>query len=206
MGTRAAVFVLKRITMTSNRFTWANEPNDWSEQQDELNVVTDLNTDFWRKTYYGFIRDNGHFRYQEISGDFTCEVELVAEFDCLYDQLGLMIRADNEHWVKAGLEYSDNAVQISAVVTNDHSDWSVQRCDWYSGSINIRITRHAETIRIEYMDESGNWNLMRLAFLKMPETCELGMMCCSPERSGFKARFKNFKFGEPINRELHDIS
>ena len=44
---------------------WLNEPPVWQMNDDRLHVVTGPNTDFWRVTHYGFIRDNGHFYYDE---------------------------------------------------------------------------------------------------------------------------------------------
>ena len=41
--------------------SWLNAPENWSADGAQLRVTTDANTDFWRKTSYGFIRDSGHF-------------------------------------------------------------------------------------------------------------------------------------------------
>lgn len=41
---------------------WLNPPGAFRARVDgSLEVVTDGQTDFWRETHYGFIRDNGHF-------------------------------------------------------------------------------------------------------------------------------------------------
>ena len=40
-------------------FQWINEPATWSEEDGELRVVTDAQTDFWRETWYGFERFSG---------------------------------------------------------------------------------------------------------------------------------------------------
>lgn len=50
---------------------WLNEPVRWSLGQDGLRVVTDQATDFWRETYYGFIRHNGHLFGTEVANSFT---------------------------------------------------------------------------------------------------------------------------------------
>ena len=47
---------------------WFNEPVIWAANGDTLTVTADPGTDFWRKTHYGFIRDNGHFYFQEAPG------------------------------------------------------------------------------------------------------------------------------------------
>jgi len=64
--------------MTFAQCTWANEPAVWRLDRDALTVTTDRSTDFWRKTYYGFTRDTGHFFALETAGDFTAELRIEA--------------------------------------------------------------------------------------------------------------------------------
>ncbi len=71
--------------------TWLNPPTSWHFTADGLALSTDQQTDFWRKTEYGFIRDNGHFAYRTITGDFSAEVTFSADYQVLYDQAGLML-------------------------------------------------------------------------------------------------------------------
>jgi uncharacterized protein len=43
---------------------WLNEPSNWKIQDTTdttIEVTSTQNTDFWRKTHYGFIRNTGHF-------------------------------------------------------------------------------------------------------------------------------------------------
>ncbi|MFV0322324.1 MAG: DUF1349 domain-containing protein [Alphaproteobacteria bacterium] len=184
-------------------FQWLNPPKEWKIKDNQLKVITDDATDFWRKTFYGFINNNGHFYYTEITGDFTCAVDLVADFEVLYDQLGLMICSNDEVWAKTGLEYTDGDAHISAVVTNDTSDWSVVRHKDYNGRLRIQLTRHGQAVRIQYLSPQNEWQMLRLAHLDLGETCQIGLMACSPQRAGFKAKFENFTLGEAIPKELH---
>ncbi|MCB0057672.1 MAG: DUF1349 domain-containing protein, partial [Caldilineaceae bacterium] len=39
---------------------WLSEPRTWEIDGDTIRVTADAGSDFWRKTHYGFIRDNGH--------------------------------------------------------------------------------------------------------------------------------------------------
>ena len=82
---------------------WLNEPPSWTVDDAALVAVSGDKTDFWRETFYGFVHDNGHFYHREMAGDFTAEVTVVGEYGALYDQSGLMLRADERHWVKSGL-------------------------------------------------------------------------------------------------------
>jgi uncharacterized protein len=104
---------------------WLNEPAHWSISGNQIIVRTSPKTDFWRITHYGFIRDNGHFYFDQINTDFVVEVDIRGSYKDLYDQAGIMIRSDENHWIKAGIEYVDGVQHLSAVVTHGYSDWSV---------------------------------------------------------------------------------
>lgn len=69
---------------------WLNEPPHWSVSQNQITVQTAAKTDFWRLTHYGFIRDNGHFYFDDVDSDFVAEVKLCGRYKDLYDQAGLM--------------------------------------------------------------------------------------------------------------------
>ena len=91
---------------------WYNEPAVWAANGDTFTVTADPGTDFWRKTHYGFIRDNGHFYFQEVAGDFRCEVKVSGGYAALYDQAGLMVRLDAETWLKCGIEFVEGVQYV----------------------------------------------------------------------------------------------
>ncbi len=183
--------------------SWRNQPASWSLDGEALRVRTDGGSDFWRETFYGFVRDSGHFYHREVTGDFTAEVTIVARFDTLYDQAGLMLRIDDRSWIKTGIEYTDGVTHLSAVLTRDYSDWSVQPYPAFDGRLRLRITRHGEAVRVQYLDPDRGWQLLRLGYLPMPASVQVGVMCCSPERAGFDVRFESFTVGDAIARDLH---
>ena len=104
--------------------TWLNEPASWRMAGSRLHVVTDEATDFWRETHYGFVRGSGHFFGCPVPPSFTAQLLVRARYDALYDQAGIMVWADERHWVKAGIERSDGACMLSSVLTNERSDWA----------------------------------------------------------------------------------
>ena len=182
---------------------WLNEPRDWSADGDTIYAVTELKTDFWCQTFYGFTRDNGHFYYQQVSGDFTAQVTLSGDYKTLYDQSGLMLRVDQHNWIKAGIEFTDGAMHLSTVITRGFSDWSMVPLTQFDGKLRLRLTRHGTALRVQYLTSEGVWQLLRLGYLDLPEAVQVGIMCCSPERAGFSATFADFKVSEPISRDLH---
>jgi regulation of enolase protein 1 (concanavalin A-like superfamily) len=184
---------------------WHSEPPQWSFEGTSIRVKTGKNTDFWRKTFYGFVRDNGHFLSQPATSDFTAEVSVSGKYEFLYDQAGLMLRVDERNWLKAGVEYTDGAMHFCVVITrDDYSDWSLVRLgDSARADFRIRLTRHAEALRVQYCESEKPWQLARLGHLPMPDEIQVGIMCCTPEREGFEVEFNNFTVGQAISRKLH---
>ena len=104
------------------RGTWLNEPAQWRLDDGTLHVRTDLKTDFWRETHYGFVRHSGHVFGYRSSGDFSASVRVRGAFQELYDQAGIMVVLDERTWIKAGIEYSDGQGSLSSVLTVGKSD------------------------------------------------------------------------------------
>ena len=186
---------------------WLNEPPRWQNIGGILRVETGERTDFWCRTHYGFVRDNGHFYHRRATGDFTAAVHFAAGYAALYDQAGLMVRADAENWLKCGIEYTDGGVHFSTVVTRDgFSDWSQQRIDAAAAEgLDVRVTRHSEALRVQFrLPGAERWTMARLAKLEMQEAVQAGPMCCTPERAGLTVRFEDFTLRPAISRHLHD--
>jgi uncharacterized protein len=190
------------------RCQWINEPAEWRVDNDTLIVTTDAATDFWRKTHYGFVRDNGHVHAARVEGDFTAEVAVEGDFSALYDQAGLMVRESAERWIKAGAEYNDGALAFSTVLTDELSDWSLG-ARARTNRFRLRVTIAAGVLKVQCSTDDQTWTLMRLAPFALRAASSrwlVGPMCCTPERGGLEVRFSNFKVGPPIEKDLHDVS
>ncbi len=184
---------------------WHNPPDVWSEGQDITRVSTNGATDFWRHTHYGFVRDSGHFRYKEVKGDFSAEVSVRGAYTTLYDQAGLMLRHDAEHWVKAGVEFTSDLMHFCVVVTNQRSDWSLIPLHDTPPDVDLGISlvRIGQTISIRYRLNHGIARLARIANFPFKDIAQIGMMCCSPERAGFEVEFHGFKIGPAVAPLVH---
>src|SRR5215469_4186799 len=86
------------------KMKWLNDPASAKQSGDELVVTTKPKTDYWRKTFYDYVTDNGHFLFLLVTGDFTLESRVSGKYAALYDQAGLMVRIDASNWLKCGLE------------------------------------------------------------------------------------------------------
>jgi uncharacterized protein len=108
----------------SPKMSWLNEPKAWTASGNRITMTAEAKTDFWRVTHYGYITDNGHFYFVERDGDFTATVKVQGQYAALYDQAGLMVRIDEQHWIKTGIEWVNGTELVSTVVTRAVSDWS----------------------------------------------------------------------------------
>ncbi len=185
---------------------WHAEPQSWSVNADgTLEVVTVKGGDFWRETQYGFIRDDGHAFLRETPNEFTATVRVRGEYGELYDQAGLMLRADAQHWCKVGVEYVGRQ-QWSAVVTHEKSDWSVQPADDHSEVIFRMIRRDDALILHARADANAPWTLLRVAPFPPGLSARVGVMACSPQREGFHVSFEDFQLNDVDRRPLHELS
>jgi hypothetical protein len=172
---------------------WLNEPRQWVAEDGQLQVTTDPRTDFWRVTHYDFIRDNGHFSYESIAGDFAAEVRFTGAYRDLYDQAGLMARVDDRNWMKCGIEYVQGVQQASVVVTRDYSDWSVMPLPENPASIWLRVVRRGDHVEVHISTDGERFTMLRLAYLAPSRETMIGPMCCSPDGNGFTVRFEGFR-------------
>ena len=170
---------------------WLNEPRRWEDRDGVIRATVEAGTDFWRKTHYGFIRDNGHVYYQRVTGDFVAEVKVAGAYRDLYDQAGLMVRIDDAHWIKTGIEFVHGVQYVSAVVTNDFSDWSVAPLP-NPPALWLRLVRKAEAVEIFYSLDGAAYTLLRIAYLLPSPEALVGVMCAAPDGQGFDVRFEAF--------------
>lgn len=171
-----------------DRMKWFNEPAISEQSLGQIEIMTRAKTDFWRKTFYGYITDNGHFFYLPIAGDFVLESRVTGQYTDLYDQAGLMVRVDSENWMKCGIELVDGVEHASVVMTRDFSDWSTvggitTKTTWW------RVVRKGDSLESLYSLDGKAYTSIRLGYLQLPKTVNAGIMCASPEGKGFKCTF-----------------
>lgn len=185
---------------------WHNEPGNWSVDNDELRLTTDQGSDYWRETYYGFTRNSGHFFAFETPAAFTAQFRVRGHYHQLYDQAGIMLWLDEQHWVKAGIELSDGIPMAASVLTNGKSDWATAPFGHDATDFWIRATVEKGAIRIQISTDGRIWPLVRLGPFPAAERYLVGPMACTPERSGLQVCFSDFQLSAPLGKDLHDLS
>ncbi|MFN8076208.1 MAG: DUF1349 domain-containing protein [Kineosporiaceae bacterium] len=176
----------------SAALAWSGEPGRWEADASTIHLVTDGETDFWRTTHYGFIRDNGHFAYRKVSGDFVAEVRVRADYRSEFDQAGLMVRLDAERWMKCGVEFAHGRHLLSAVVTHGVSDWSQSALREAPQVLAVRVRRAGDSLTVDFAVDGGMWATHRLAFFPPALPVGVGPMAASPTEGGMAVTFTGF--------------
>ena len=174
-----------------SRMKWLNEPVSATVSENKLVVRARPKTDFWRKTFYGYVTDNGHFFHLPVRGNFVFEARVDGQYAALYDQAGLMVRIDAQNWVKCGTEFFDNSRHASVVFTREFSDWSTMNDLATSGPVWWRVVRKPDSLETLCSSDGKTFTSVRMGYLVPSATADVGIMCAAPEGGGFQCVFDN---------------
>ena len=181
---------------------WTREPVSLSQDGAVLKVEAAAESDWWRTTSYGFIHDDGHAFVKEFPNESSIEVSFILDYTEQFDQAGIFITADNENWIKAGVEFCDGFPQVGAVVTQKNSDWSVAPvAEWMNKEVTIRVSRSGDAVTVR-AGIGGDLRLVRVAPLDPSRIWSAGPMFCAPTRAGLKVNFTKWSEG-PADSDLH---
>ncbi len=175
------------------RMKWMNDPAAFKQAGGVLTIRSKPKTDFWRKTFYGYITDNGHFFQLTVKGDFVIQARVNGQYAALYDQAGLMVRQDGENWMKCGTEYFDGRRHASVVFTRDFSDWSTMPDLSNTAAVWWRALRKKDSIETQCSLDGKSFTTIRQGYFPPGTQVEVGIMCAAPEGPGFGAVFDNLK-------------
>lgn len=189
----AIAATLSAAGQTLEKMNWYNEPEQWYINHGALTMQVTPNTDYWRISHYGFTVDDAPFYYAEYGGEFEAKVKISGDYKVRFDQAGMMIRLDHENYIKSGIEYVDGKYNVSTVVTHTTSDWSVTALDRPVEAIWIKAVRRKDAIEIFYSFDDKEYHMMRNAWMKANCPVKIGMFAASPDGTGFKATFTDFK-------------
>ena len=178
--------------------TWLHEPPSHSILGSDLVVTTAAQSDFWSATGYGFTHYSGHALLIDFPPGTAMEVEFSAGWTNEFDQAGLFLHVDEEHWIKAGVELTDGVLGLGAVVTNGKSDWSVGFVtEWMHARIRVRVSRSNDAIAIRARTPETPWRLVRLAPIDPDFSWQAGPLAASPSSSSLEITFHSWEMALP---------
>lgn len=181
------------LSQSLDKMQWFNEPEKWEVKNKTLNMEVTPKSDYWRVSHYGFTVDDAPFYYATYGGEFEVKVKITGNYKTRFDQMGLMLRIGNERWIKAGVEFVDNKFNISAVVTDKKSDWSVLQLEKTPSFVWIKAVRRLDAVEFFYSLDDKNYIMIRNAPFQDNIPVMVGLMAASPDGDGFNAKFENFK-------------
>ena len=154
-------------------------------------------TDFWRKTFYGYITDNGHFFNIKVFGEFMFQARVNGKYAALYDQAGLMVRLDDKRWMKCGSELVEGKRWASVVFTHEFSDWSTTEDLSQTEAVYWRVVRRKDSIEAQCSKDGVKFQTLRQGYFPPFVEVQVGVMCAAPEGPGFEATFDDFRLEKP---------
>ena len=186
-----------------SRGAWTAPPEAVTEEGTDLLVTAVEGSDAWRHTAYGFVHDDAHALLTQLADPGAVEVSFDADYGEQFDQAGLLLRADAETWLKAGVEMSDGTLQVGAVVTLGRSDWSVAPVpEWAGRRVTVRASRAGDAVTVRARVDDEPFRLVRLAHVPAGLPLSAGPYCCAPTRAGLVVRFRRWAAG-PADAALH---
>jgi len=181
-----------RVPWSAGR--WTHPPLSAREDGDALLVEAAEGSDAWRHTAYGFVHDSEHALLAPLPAGTAVEVDFALAYEGMFDQAGVLVRASEDTWIKAGVEVSDGLPQVGAVVTHGKSDWSVAPVLGWSGRVvTIRVSRFGDALVVRAHAQGEPWRLVRVAPSDPDAPLEAGPYCCAPTRAGLVVRFLGWR-------------
>ena len=183
-----------------NALQWTRMPQSYVIGEEAIEIVTKPFTDLWQRTYYHFRNDNAPVLQMETEERyFSFAVKTEFESKRRFDQCGVVMYLDSENWLKASVEYENEAFQhLGSVVTNHgYSDWATTEIDASVKSMWYRLSRREDDFCLECSADGVRYKQMRVCHMHEAtgKVC-FGVYACSPEDSSFKATFTNLQLTE----------
>ena len=175
---------------------WLNPPAKSAQESSQLKVTTIHESDFWRNTSYGFVHDSGHALLTDFPAGTSMEVSFILDYSGQFDQAGIIVYSDSQHWIKAGVESADGLPQVGAVVTSINSDWSLAPVPaWMGKEVTVRASRTTDALTIRVRCGEVD-QLVRLAPIDASLSWSAGPHCASPVSQSLDVTFTRWYQGE----------
>ena len=180
---------------------WTRAPKRFRAEPDGIAITTEPHTDLWQRTYYHFRNDNAPVLQMETEERFFSFVVRTdfTESHHRFDQCGIVMYLDSENWLKASVEYENEAFQhLGSVVTNHgYSDWATTAVPADVKTMWYRFSRREDDYCIECSRDGATFSQMRVCHMwEGAGRIRFGVYACSPEDSSFTARFTDLQLME----------
>jgi regulation of enolase protein 1 (concanavalin A-like superfamily) len=170
-------------------FEWYNDPENVRFDNEAMVIYAKQGTDFWQSTQHGISKDNGHFFFSRQKGDFTLSFKWKVDTSERFSQCGMMLRRDEQNWVKAALmnEVNGDNVVMSAMAINGHADCVSFTLSQEVSEIWFKLQRHLDDYMLMYSLDGVKYIPIRTFYLKSYEDIKVGAYMANPSDKDFNA-------------------
>ena len=178
---------------------WTRPPRQFAVSPERIEITTEPHTDLWQRTYYHFRNDSApllQWQTEERYFSFVVKTDF-SQSARRFDQCGVVLYLDSENWLKASVEYENEAFQhLGSVVTNHgYSDWATTEIPADVKTMWYRLSRREDDYRIECSRDGVIYQQMRVCHLwEGAGAIRCGVYACSPEEGSFTAAFTHMAF------------
>ena len=162
------------------QFDWMNEPANVRFDEKGMNVIAKYRTDFWCCARYDFRKDDGHFFFSYVLGDFCCDLNWEFGDAGLFNQCGIMLRTDVNNWFKCSIMYEkeDSPLLATSLTVDGYSDLAT-------------IPLPAGVKRVWY--RADYIQLRKFYLVHEVDDVKVGAYICSPQKEDFTATLHEIK-------------
>ncbi len=184
-------------------FEWYNEPDNVVFRDKELCVTAQPQTDFWQSKHHHFSRDNGHLFFMRENGDFTFNAKWEFDVQQAACQCGVMVRIDENNWVKAALIYDNPERPMigSSVTQNGYSDWAAQDIAKNTNQILFKLRRFQGDYIFSYSLDGEKYIQLRMVHLLNDlSEVKVGAYVCAPSAQPFEAVLSQIDLSKEVRK------
>jgi len=172
---------------------WLYEPEEWSQHRTTVMMRIPPGTDFWRMTRTDECVDNAPFYFLEMKGDFEVRCKVKANYDAPDDQAGIMVREDEENWVKCGFQLIGDVPHMCATVTHDYSDMSMHPLPHLPEFMWVHAKKIGDGLEVYISEDSFDWMQIRQGDITDDSILQIGLYGASPSSDdGLDVTFEDF--------------
>jgi len=172
---------------------WQNEPEEWSQHRTTVVMRIPPGTDCWRLTGTDECVDNTPFYFLEVEGDFEVRCKVKATYENPDDQAGIMIREDEENWVKCGIQMIGEVPHMCATVTHGYSDMSMHPLPHLPEFVWVHAKKIRDGLEVYISEDSQDWMQIRQGDIAEDSILQIGLYAASPSSDdGFDVKFQDF--------------
>ena len=178
-------------------FQWYNEPANVTFEEKNVKIIAKPQTDFWQSLHHQIKKDNAHFFYKTLKGDFTLIVKWQFTSYDNFNQCGIMARVDERNWFKSALmSKNKNTPEIGTCVTiGGYSDWAGALISTAPEEIFYKLERKDNDFICFYSLDGHKYIRLRQFYLRGIEPdIKAGAYIAAPQNTPFEAVLDEIDF------------